>query len=88
MLVVHDLLGYRPDLSSIRLAPNLPPSVRRVKANLRHRGHTLALDITNGGGPLRSVRVDGKAVAHDGRTVEVPPLEHDVRVRMIYGDAR
>jgi cellobiose phosphorylase len=86
MLVVNDLLGYHPGLSSITLRPSLPPSVRRVKATLRYRGRALELDIVNGKGPLSSVRVDGLPLAHEAASVQLRPLDGDISVKLVYGE--
>ncbi len=63
MLVVQDLLGYRPGLSGFALRPVLPPSTPLVKARVQYREHAIEVVVRGRGSTCRSVLLNGKPCA-------------------------
>ncbi len=64
LLVVQDLVGFRPTDSGITIRPNLPPGIRSVAARIPYRGQVVEVAIRGRGPACRSVRANGKP--HDG----------------------
>jgi hypothetical protein len=80
-LVIHHLLGVRPESDGIHLRPRLPADLGMVRAGIPIRGVRLALEIGPGTGtrPAR-FESDGKILrAADGEAVLEYP-ERDIRV--------
>jgi hypothetical protein len=86
LLVVNELLGFRASLADVRIAPSMPPAVKRLRANVSYRGHRIDLDVTNGGDTCTAVSVNGKKQAEfDERGATFQPFSADTVIRMTFG---
>ncbi len=86
MLMVQDLLGFRPSPGGVAIQPILPPGVRYLKARVPYRGHSVEVVVRGRGAACRSVRVDGKL--HDGfdsRGAWLEPLDRPAKVELVFG---
>ncbi|HET6485131.1 MAG TPA: glycosyl hydrolase family 65 protein [Spirochaetia bacterium] len=86
ILMVQDLLGFRPCRAGIAIQPILPPGVRSLKARVPYRGHRVEVVVRGRGATCRWVRVDGKP--HDGfdsRGAWLEPLDKSVKVELEFG---
>lgn len=54
------LLGVRPTLDGLTVAPCLPAGIRRVRVDRRYRGCAYEIEIDNAGREQPAVQVDGK----------------------------
>lgn len=80
-LVIHHLLGVRPESDGIHLRPRLPADLGPVRAEISVRGVRIVLEIAPGTGthPVRFESDGGILGAADGEAVLRYP-ERDIRV--------
>jgi hypothetical protein len=82
-LVIHHLLGVRPDLKGVTLSPWLLKGLAEMDASLPLEGHRLQLTVRRAASPReRGALVDGRAVAWSAGGVRIPRPEADVRVEI------
>ncbi len=86
LLVVHELLGFRASLHDVRIAPSMPPKMKRLQASVPYRGHRIRVDAINHGGACTAITVDGKNhAAFDKRGATFPPFARDASIRVTFG---
>jgi hypothetical protein len=86
LLVVHELLGFRASLRDVRIAPSMPPKMKRLRASIPYRGHHVQVDVINNGGACTSITVDGRSHgAFDARGGTFPPFTADAAIRITLG---
>jgi hypothetical protein len=83
-LLVHHLLGVRPEACGIRLRPRLLSGLEHVTAVLPIRGRRVHLDVkrSRGGGPSACL-LDGRPVQPAGREWLIPDDNDDVDVEIV-----
>ena len=82
-LLVHNMLGYRPEPDRVVIRPRLLPELAQVSARLRLGPHRLNLTIHNGGPVVQRVTVDGQEWLEisTGRAVlALPTADTDVEM--------
>ena len=89
MAAYHYLLGIRPELKGIRIAPVMPRSWRRMEASYHCRGTMLRMTVHNPDGVSSGVHrltLDGKDLP--GGLIEWERIrgKRDVRIDVILGD--
>jgi hypothetical protein len=86
MLVVQDVLGFRPTLSGLALRPILPPGIHSLKARVPYRGQFVDVTVRGRGRTCRSVRLDGKPFdGFDARGAWFDPLDRPATVELVFG---
>ena len=82
-LVVHHLLGVRPDLKGVTLRPWLLAGLTEMDASLPLGGHRLHLTVRRASSPgERGALVDGEVLPWSGSGVRIPRPGSDVRVEI------
>ncbi len=85
MLVVQDLLGYRPGLTGFALQPVLPPEVRSLKARVQYCGHAVEVTASGRGSTCRSVLLDGRPYrGSDRRGAWFDAPDRPVKVEILF----
>lgn len=82
-LLVHHVLGVRPDETHVRLQPRLLDGLARVTASLPIRGRWLHLEVRAKAGARSAVcRADGRPVERTEGQWRIPPGSDDVTVEI------
>ena len=80
------ILGLRPELDGLRIAPCIPRASHGFKATRRFRGRTVRIEVRNPNGVCSGVNMltlNGKTLA--GNLIPVPGLADDNEVEVVLG---
>jgi hypothetical protein len=81
LLVIENILGFRPEEDAIRIGPRLLPGMMRAKGSLPFRGHRIYFSFsTNERIPKPQFRVAGRPVPSDVDGVRLPFHENDIHI--------
>lgn len=85
-LFVHELLGFSASLDHVRINPNVPPWMKRLRASVVYRGCRIRVEVINRGDRCTAVSVNGRAHPDfDDRGARFAPFTGDTAVRMLFG---
>jgi hypothetical protein len=89
LLIVHELLGFNASLGDVSIKPNMPPKIKRMKANVLYRGHRIQVEVINNEGNCTAVSINGKRHADfDERGATFAPFTGDTAIRITLGARR